>query len=182
MEENIIVSENQRPLWQRILASLFFTAAIVLLVYILYNANWADKNLRHIGYNFNTVVYLTVLGIAFSFHKSVYIDIKKSKFRATFEIGPIKLGQWKTINNYEYVSIFHQPLANGEKVYEVNLWYDRNQHWELYKKYDFKEAFLIGYEISELLQINILDATIPNDYRWIDKKASKEAGKMIYLP
>ncbi|GGD18849.1 hypothetical protein [Hyunsoonleella pacifica] len=177
MKDNLIVSENQRPLWQRILAALFFTVAIALLGYILYNANWTDKNLKSIGHNFNIVIYLIVAGISFSFQKSVYINVEKSKFRATFEIGPIKLGQWKTINNYEYVSIFHQPLADGEKIYEVNLWYDRNKHWELYKRYDLKEAFIISYEISELLEVNILDATVPNDYKWIEKKQQKKQVK-----
>ncbi len=181
MNENIIISEKQRSLWQRIIASLFFTAAIILLVYILYTSHWSDDNLINIGHNIKGVIYLIGFGTAFSFHQSVYIDIKKSKFRQTYEIGPIKLGQWKTISNYEYVSIFHQPLDDGNKIFEVNLWYDRNKHWELYEEYDYKAAFLIGYELSEILQIDILDATIPNNYRWIDKKTSKETGEMVYL-
>ncbi|MEC3906467.1 hypothetical protein VOI54_05525 [Tamlana sp. 2201CG12-4] len=181
MKAHVIVSEKQRPLWQRLIASMFFTAAIAFLIYILYNANWNDENSIHIGHNIKSVIYLIAFGIAFSFHQSVYIDLKNSKFRSTIEIGPIKLGQWKTISNYEYVSIFHQPLSDGEKIFEVNLWYDRNKHWELYEKYDYKEAFLMGFEISDLLQIDILDATEPNNYRWVDKKASKETGALVYL-
>lgn len=169
-----------RPLWQRLIAAMFFTAAIVFLAYALYNANWTNGNAINIGHDIKSFIYLVGFGVAFSFHQSVYIDLKNSKFRSTIEIGPIKLGQWKTISNYEYVSIFHQPLENGEKIFEVNLWYDRNKHWELYKKHDFKEAFLIGFELSELLQINILDATVPNDYKWINKEASIKEGKMIY--
>jgi hypothetical protein len=181
MKNNLIISENQRSFWQRIMASIFFTAAIALLIYMLYSANWTDKNLKNIGYNFSTVIYLVAVGISFSFNKNVYIDVKKSRFRATFEVGPFKLGQWKTIHNYEYVSIFHQPLTDGEKIYEVNLWYDKNQHWELYTKYDLKEAFLVGFEISELLEIKILDATRPNDYKWIDKQATIKKGEIIYF-
>ncbi|GAA4966393.1 hypothetical protein [Algibacter aquimarinus] len=181
MEQNIIVSEKQRPLWQRILAALFFTAAIAFLAYTLFTANWNDDSLIYIGHNIKSFIYLVGFGVVFSFHKSVYIDIKNSKFRSTIEIGPIKLGQWKIISNYEYVSIFHQPISNGDKIFEVNLWYDRNKHWELYEKHDYKEAFLIGYKIAELLKIDILDATIPNDYKWVDKEASIKAGKMIYL-
>jgi hypothetical protein len=181
MKENIIVSEKMRPLWQRIIASLFFTAAIALLFYVLFKQNWSDDNSINIGHDIKSVIYLIGFGVAFSFRQSVYIDINNSKFRATFEIGSIKLGQWKTISNYEYVSIFHQPLEGGDKIFEVNLWFDKNKHWELYEKYDYKEAFLIGYEISELLQIGILDATVPNNYKWIDKKASKEKGEVVYL-
>lgn len=181
MENNIIVSEKQRPLWQRLIASLFFTAAISLLLYTVFKANWTDENSINIGHNIKSVIYLISFGIAFSFHQSVYINIKQSKFRSTIEIAPIKLGQWKAINNYEYVSIFHQPLDDGNKIFEVNLWYDRNKHWELYEKYNYKEAFLIGFEISDLLDIGLLDATVPNNYKWVDKKTSKEKSKMVYL-
>lgn len=181
MKENIIVSEKQRPLWQRIIASFFFTAGIAFLTYALYNTNWTNDNLINIGHDIKSFIYIMSFGIAFSFHQSVYINIKKSKFRSTIEIGPIRLGQWKTISKYEYVSIFHQPLTDGEKIFEVNLWYDRNKHWELYKKYDFKEAFIIGFDISELLQIDLLDATEPNNYRRIDKKTSKETNEIKYL-
>tara|TARA_R110002049_G_scaffold90686_2_gene227127 strand:- start:48387 stop:48494 length:108 start_codon:yes stop_codon:yes gene_type:complete len=35
MKENIIVSEKQRPLWQRLIASFFFTTAIAFLAHII---------------------------------------------------------------------------------------------------------------------------------------------------
>jgi hypothetical protein len=181
VDENIIVSEKLRPLWQRIIASLFFTAAIGYFIYIMLYANWRDDNLLYIEHKLESVIYLITLGVAFSFQKSVYIDLKNSKFRSTFGIGPVKLGEWKKITSYEYISIFHEPLIDGNKIFEVNLWYDRNKHWELYEKYDFKEAFLIGVEISDILQIDLLDATIPNNYKWIDKKASIKTGKIVYV-
>ena len=171
---NIIVSERNRPFWQIVIASLFFAFAFVLLGFSLYNADWKDGSLKDLRHNLKSVICLVGFGIGFSFQKSVYIDIDKSKFRSTFEIGPIKLGQWKTINNYEYVSVFNQPQVDGNNVFEVNLWYDKNKHWELYEKYDFEEAFLIGYKISEQLNIDLLDATIPNDYKWVDKVELKQ--------
>lgn len=177
--KHIIISENPRPLWQIAIASLFFTAAFAILILFFYQ-KWSNVDGKSIKRLVDALCYLIVFGITFSFKKSVYIDIKKSKFRSTFEIGPIKLGQWQTINNYEYVSIFHQPLKDGNKIFELNLWYNDNQHWELYEKNDFREAFLIGYEISEILQIDILDATVPNDYKWIDKKHFKETGVVKY--
>jgi len=51
----------------------------------------------------------------------------------------------------------------------------------LYTKYDLKEAFLVGFEILELLEIKILDATRPNDYKWIDKQATIKKGEIIYF-
>jgi len=69
----------------------------------------------------------------------------------------------------------------GKKIFEVNLWYDKNKHWELYEKHDFAEAFAIGFEISELLNIDLLDATKPNNYKWVDKESLKKTGEIKYL-
>ena len=80
-----------------------------------------------------------------------------------------------------HVSIFHEHLIDGRKIFEVNLWYDRNKHWELYEKYTFEDAFAIGYEISEVLNIGLLDATKPNNYRRVDKEALKKTGIITYL-
>ena len=178
--DNIIISERPRSFWQIPLASLFFTAAIGLLVFTLYKMHWRDNELINFGHTLSDVFYLVAIGVTFCFQKSVYVDLKNSKFRSTFEIGPIKIGQWKTITDYEYVSVFHQPLKNGGKTFEVNLWYDKNKHWELYRKNSSVDAFLIAHDLSEQLKIDLLDATIPNDYKWIDKHATKKFGKIIY--
>lgn len=168
-KEHFIVSEHKRPFWQVFIASFIFTIALALLLWIIYNTFLKPEvYLATISLS-KIVFYLFALGTFFCFKNSVYIDLKQSRFRSTFEIGPIKLGQWKTINNYEYVSVFQQPLLNGAVVFEVNLWYDKNKHWELYEKNSAREAFAIGYEISEYLQIELLDATVPNAYKFMDK-------------
>ena len=180
MSNTVIISESKRPYWQIPLASLFLTAGIGFLLYSLYKIHWNGPDLSPLRHNMESVLYLISIGICLCYQKSVYIDIEKSKFRSTFEIGPIKLGQWKTVSNYEYVSLFHQPLDDGNRIFEVNLWYNKNKHWELYEKYDYKDAFKVAFELSELLNIGLLDATVSNDYKWIDKKASKETGKIVY--
>lgn len=180
-DEHIIISERNRPYWQIPIASLIFTSAIGLLIFYLYKTDWKDDHLIDLGHNIKSVIYLFAFGVAFCYQKSVYIDTKKSKFRQTFEIGPIKLGEWKTITNLEYISLFHEPLTDGNKIYEINLWYEKNKHWELYEEYDYSEAFKIGFKLSEQLNIDFLDATVPNNYKWIDKKASKKSGKVKYF-
>ena len=52
--------------------------------------------------------------------------------------------------------------------------YDTNKHWELYTNTDYRDAFLIGFDLSEQLDIDLLDATTPNDYKWIDKEQWRE--------
>lgn len=171
---HIIVSGSKRPFWQIFMASLIFTLATALLFWIIYNTFLRPEVSLTSLKSSRIVIYLVGIGTLFCFKKSVYIDLSQSRFRSTFEIGPLKMGQWKTIQSYEYVSVFHQPLINGDKIFEVNLWYDTNKHWELYEKNNAKEAFQIGYEISEYLQIDLLDATVPNNFRIIDKSLIKQ--------
>ncbi|HLV13633.1 MAG TPA: hypothetical protein VKY41_00505 [Xanthomarina sp.] len=37
-------------------------------------------------------------------HKRVYVDLKNSKIKASYEVGPIKIGKWQQIKDPEYVS------------------------------------------------------------------------------
>ena len=182
MKSNIIISESERPLWQIPIAALFFSIAAFILLFALYNISFNEKGLILFLHRLEPCIYFVSVGIAFTFTKSIHIDVKNSKFRPTINLGPIKLGRWQKIENYEYVSVFAQPLQDGGYIFEVNLWYDRNKHFELYEENDYKEAFIIGYELSEELNIDLLDATERNNYKWIDKdewKAKMKANSQV---
>lgn len=169
MTSHTIISERPRPIWQIPIAALFFTLAFGIVGYKFYL--WITTNqssgIRLV--DFQGLIYFSGIGAGFCSRKRIHIDIANSRFKPTIEIGPIKLGSWQTIKNYNYVSVFHQPTLNGTYVFEVNLWYDNNKHFELYEEQDYQDAFIIGYELSETLNIDLLDATVPNDYKWIDK-------------
>lgn len=174
MKHGTIISESDRPIWQIPIAAFLFTAALGVFINIIYNAQLTDVSTRYIVNNLKTVILLIILGISFCSKKRIHIDIVNSRFRPTIEVGPIKIGKWNTIQDYEYVSVFHQALRDGSYIFEVNLWYDTNKHFKLYEEYDYKEAFLIAYDLSEELDIDLLDATVPNDYKWIDKEEWKD--------
>ena len=169
MKPKIIISESNRPIWQIPVAALLFTAAVALTLKLFYEAQLTNEHVRSMIGGFESVVFLVGVGIAFCSRKRIHVDIENSRFKPTIEIGPVKIGKWKTIMNYEYISVFHQPLGDGDYIYEVNLWYDKNKHFKLYEQNNYKEAFVIGYELSEELDIDLLDATVPNDFKWIDK-------------
>ena len=181
MKDNIIaVKDKKRPYWQLVGSALFFTLALLYFIIYIYNTTWSDKAYSSFVNKFEVVIYLIVIAIGFGFQKSVYINLSESKFRATFEIGPLRLGTWKTIKDPEYISVFKQPTVDGF-IFEVNLWYDTNKHWELYEEHDLPQAFKIGFDVSESLGIDLLDATVANNYRWINKEALKEKGVIEYL-
>lgn len=168
MKPNII-SESPRPIWQIPIAALFFTITTLLILLALYQIEFTEKGLIIFLHRIKPCIFFVSIGIGFTLTKSIHIDIENSKFRPTYNIGPLKIGSWQTIKNYEYVSVFHQPTVGGDYIFEVNLWYDNNKHFELYEEDNYKEAFLIGYELSEQLNIDLLDATEPNNFKWVDK-------------
>ncbi|WP_299102490.1 hypothetical protein [uncultured Winogradskyella sp.] len=173
MKPNTIISESPRPIWQIPIAALFFSIATLIILFALYNIEFNEKGFIKFIYGIEPSIYLVSIGIAFTLTKSIHIDIKNSRFRPTYNIGPIKFGSWQTIKNYQYVSVFHQPTIGGDYIFEVNLWYDTNKHFELYEEHDYQEAFLIGFDLSEQLNIDLLDATEPNNFKWVDKEAWK---------
>ncbi len=172
-DTNIIVSETNRPYWQLPIAAVLFTTAIFLLIVDMSNFNWTNEYLRNLSVNFQTLAVLILLGTYFSSQKRIYIDLENSRFKPSTEIGFLKFGKWKTIHNYEYVSIFYDASKATDEQFEVNLWYDKNKHFELYTRNNFEDAITVAYDLSEALNIDLLDATIRDDFKWIDKEALK---------
>lgn len=175
MNDEIVIDEKVKPFWQTIIAALAFTFALAVIVFSIFYLKWDEKNSVNSGKTFSVSIYLIGLGVGLSLHKRIYIDLKKSRFKSTNEVGPIKIGNWITINNYEYVSIYTQLLTDGSFTFKVNLWYDQNKHFTLYEKNDFESALEVAYVLSEKLNIDLLDATIPNDFKWIDKDSLKNS-------
>lgn len=173
LKSNLIISERQRPIWQIPVAAFFFTIATALLIVLLYRLKFSEEGIKIGLSQLSSVICLIAIAVGFCYKKQIQIDIKNSRFKPTIVIGPIKFGQWHTIKNYKYVSVFLQPLVDGSTTFEVNLWYDHNKHFELYFIDDYTEAFLLGYNLSEQLNIDLLDATVPNDFKWVDKNAWK---------
>ena len=167
-ENKLIVSEKKRPFFQILIASALFAGAFGFLIYVFFIigvANFTGKGVIHV---FELFFYIIIAAVGFSSSKKVYIDLEHSKFRPVIEVLGFKFGSWTTIHNYEYVSVFYQHLDGGSYTYEVNLWYNTNKHLELYRNKDVEEAFIMGYNISEDLQIDLLDAT-KQESVWIDK-------------
>ena len=173
-KQGIIISETKRPFWQLIIAALFFTFSFFIVALSLYDANWSFTKLTSTVHRLDLAVLMAIVGSGFCSHKCVYIDLEHSRFKPTLEIGFIKIGKWKTINNYQYVSVFYDPSKGESHQFEVNLWYDQNKHFELYSRNNFEDAMTVAYNLSEELQIDLLDATIKNDYKWINKEELKQ--------
>lgn len=172
-KQPVIISERKRPFWRLILASICFTVAFTYILDFILLVFFDLSFLNHSTPQLILPLYLIGFGVSLSIHQRIYIDIEHSKFRTTKEIGPLKIGRWITIKNYEYVSLFTEKLRDGSTTFSVNLWYDNNCHFTLYSEPYFESALEIAYHLSEELNIDLLDATIAHDFKWIDKEALK---------
>lgn len=172
-DEYIVVSETQRPFWHLIIAALLFTLALSILCLLYYTFSLSFQGLVDSIYIILGSGFISIVASGFCSQKYIYIDLENSKFKPSLEIGFIKIGKWKIINNYEYVSVFYDPGKSESEIFEVNLWYDRNKHFEIYTRNNFHDAINVGYNLSEKLNIDLLDATIRGDHKWIDKEDLK---------
>lgn len=173
-DTNIIVSETNRPYWKLVLAALVFTTVIYLIFGDYKNFQLGEAYLiQFVENKLFAIIMLTAAGVILSTHKKVYIDISQSRFKPTTEIGFLKFGRWQTIRNYDYISVFYNRVTRDGECFIVNLWYDTNQYFELYSRDNFEDAVSVAFDLSEVLNIDLLGATVPDDFKWIDKDALK---------
>ena len=178
MQKKIVYIERQNSLFFRITAALFYTTIIGLIIHFILTMDfsWEEKHFyAHFDY-LQIIFILLFLAIYFSYTINCHFDFEKKLFKREYTIGIFKYGKWKSLPKLDYISLF----AINQSTFQINLWNNENKHWDLYEEFNFEDAFKIAFELSELLNIDLLDATVRNDFKWIDKKASKDTGKIVY--
>ncbi len=159
------ISEGSRPMWQIIIAALFFTAALVSL-YLFYVTSTIDTNHKKI------IIYWEILGIAttligagisFAVVKDYQFDFKNNQYKIIYRIGPIRVSEWRKFQSLDYISVFKK----SDSKYLVNLWYNKNKHFNFGMSNKSETALNIGSELSKKLKLDLLDATDPHNSKWV---------------
>lgn len=159
MKDEVIISQGSRSLWHNIVAAFFYAVTIMCIVLLFFD----------FGYKINVVrcVEIAIFTGASAFYYSVvhsyYFDFKNNRYKFERAILFVKLGKWKTLPTLEYISVFKK-----NDIYEVNLWYEGNKHFNIYQVIGKEEALEVGEQLATSLQIDLLDATVPNDSKWIE--------------
>ena len=169
-DKNVIISEGQRPFWQVILATFFYTLATLLLAMFFFDYEPFSEITVHRGSDFG-LLYIGMLcisqGILFSVVKHIHFDLGQKKIKEEHQVGPIKIGSWKNLPEILYVSIFRQPKSDGNFIYEVNLWYKKNKHFNIYQNTHLDTIVLMGRNIAQTLKVDLWDATVPQKEHWV---------------
>lgn len=168
-KSKILISEGNRPLWQLILAAALYTAVVISLFIFVRNFEFtADaKRLRTAFDPLKIALLLLPTALAFSIVKDVLFDLDEKKYKEQYCLGRIKFGRWHDLPKIEYVSVFRQLKRNGDIVFEVNLWYERNKHFTIYEHKELEPVFSMGTSVSNSLNVRLLDATVPNNHKWL---------------
>ncbi|WP_223032499.1 hypothetical protein [Hanstruepera marina] len=178
MSNKLTYIERQNSLPFRIAAALLYTVAIGLVIHFILTMDFSLKK-RHFYAHFDylQLIFLCLfLAIYFSYTINCHFDFEKKRFKREYTVGVFKYGKWKPMPKFDYVSLY----AVNASTFQVNLWNNKNKHWDLYEEFNLKDAFRIAFELSEELKLPLLDSTIPNNFQWVDKVATKDSGKIVY--
>lgn len=158
--KEVYISEGNRPLWQRILAAAFLTAAIVCVLVFFDVLQISDslRNAKRSAAMLQLFIICASQGIAFSVVRDYHFNFTEKKYKIEYCVGPIHFGTWKYFKNLEYVSVFKK-----EDYYEINLWYNKNKRFNISNTNDPLDAFEAGKVIAKKLQLDIIDARDPHN-------------------
>lgn len=173
--KSIISYHNKTPFWKNALV----ISSAVLFVYVLLN---------------NGIISIIFLGFSYVLlqREGAEINLITKQYRTFISVLGIKFGKWKTLPKQQYISVFSTTESTRiwaasasakvkNDVILLNLFSETNKKIEIYKTYDLNEAFDIALRIANDLKIDLLDATTPNDYKWVDLKTYTNTGKIKYI-
>ncbi len=167
MEQNeIMISQGNRPWWQIILAAIFFTGMIIFLYrfFITFNIYGPEKKIKDSFRLLQLAIFLFAGGVSFSLVRDYYFNFKENKYKILFCVGPVKIGSWKKFENLGYISVF----KNSRDIFEINLWYNKNRHFNISNYTKEVNALFAGEKLAKKLNINFLDATDPHHSKWVE--------------
>lgn len=170
-EFELIVHEGNRPFWQTVVASLIFTVMFYFIYQmgqLCYHFGYSEYTLKMFPHFVFPIAYCLVLGLGFSVVKSVLIDVDTDKLVTRFSIGMFSYDKSSPVPSLEYVSVFKDARGG----YDVNLWYIGNKHYVMCDFYDSEAAFVFARYVATKLNLELLDATVKGDSKWIEVNPS----------
>jgi hypothetical protein len=176
MEEQVTyevsIFEKKRSWYELVLAAVFYSVFIYLLVLLGYSAFVVpsiERFLRAFAFVISIGSYCIVYGLKFSATKNLLIDVDTHLIVSRYIIGPFSYDVKSKVTQFEYVSFFKDRFD----YYGTNLWYVKNRHYKMYDFENKEAAYQFALAISNKLNIDLLDATEKGNFVWIEKENRK---------
>ncbi len=164
-KKNIIISEGERPFWQLAIAAVFYTCALICLYLFFSRIDLyaPSKQVRGAASLLEVGIILFIGGMGFSGVKDIHFDFQNRRYKEVYGVGPFKFGKWKRFHALKYVAVF----KNTKGEFEVNLWYDRNKHFNISLFPDVSGAITEAKALARQIGLDLYDSTVPNKGKWI---------------
>jgi hypothetical protein len=164
----VSVFEGKRSWYDLLLASVFFSIFIYLLILLFYNTYFELSLivfLKRLAPTIGLGGFCFIKGLQFSATKNMLIDLDTNTIVSRYIVGPFTYDSKTKAAEFEYVSFF----KNKDDSFGTNLWYKVNRHFKMYSFEKEEAARNFSVEIAKKLNIDLLDATEKGNSKWIDK-------------
>ena len=172
-KKRLVIAERKISVYRIALSIVLSLVTATLFGYFLYE--WCQVGMEDINekYYYNGArisSFLIIASLSLSFNRTVMIDLEKEKLNVEYSLVGIKYSFYKQIPKLEYISVF----KNSNGIFEVNLWYVGNKHYTIYEFEEIEKdiAFSLANQVSNKLNLDLLDATEKGNFKWIDKNIS----------
>ena len=164
----VCVFEGKRSWYELLLASVFFSIFIYVLILLFYNTYFELSLIVFLKRLAPTIAlggFCFIKGLQFSATKNMLIDLDTNTIVSRYIVGPFTYDSKTKAAEFEYVSFF----KNKDDSFGTNLWYKVNRHFKMYSFEKEEAARKFSIEIAKKLNIDLLDATERANSKWIDK-------------
>jgi hypothetical protein len=167
-ESEVCVFEGKRSWYELVLAAVFYSISVYLLLAIFYYT-FVDSSfflfLKSLFLTLGVGLYCFGMGLRFSTTKNMIIDTDVNTIISRYVVGPFSYDVKAKAAEFEYVSFFKDKYD----CFGTNLWYKGNRHYEMYGFENKESAYQFSLDIATKLNIDLLDATEKGNFKWLDK-------------
>jgi hypothetical protein len=164
----VCVFEGKRSWYELLLASVFFSIFIYVLILLFYNTYFELSLigfLKRLAPTIGIGVFCFIKGLQFSATKNMLIDLDTNTIVSRYIVGSFAYDSKTIAAEFEYVSFF----KNKDDSFGTNLWYKVNRHFKMYSFENEVTARNFSIKIAKKLNIDLLDAIEKGNSKWIDK-------------
>jgi len=152
MSKNVLIVDSGNRSWfERILAAVFYTCAIFLIINFLINvepelAEWYFIRILKV---LSFLIFILTFAVYYSLTKNFHFDLINKEYRAYYQIGPFSKGKWKKHLDFKFIVIY----LNSNNDYLVNIWDVKNNRITVGNYESLEEANKFGALLSKELKI-----------------------------
>jgi len=172
IEYEVSIFEKKRKWYELVLAAIFYSIFIYVFSVLAYSC-FFETSAIVVAKRLRAAILLggfcITYGLKFSMTKDILIDLETKVIISRYAVGPFSRSLKSKVTEFEYVSFF----KDKNDCYRTNLWYVKNRHYKMYSFEDKEAAYQFSLEISNKLNIDILDATEKGNFKWLEKEKTE---------